>query len=158
MAAPHVAGLVALLISAYPELSGQVDLIRQSIEQSAVHIPSTLCSSSGIPNNVYGWGRIDALAAIEYFYLGLGKAATVETVFPGENITYTLSISHPHGAAADTNIVLTDTIPAGTTFISATAPYSTTGESIVWQFPTLEVSGRRLGWWQVDQGRAGSHQ
>jgi uncharacterized repeat protein (TIGR01451 family) len=71
----------------------------------------------------------------------LDKAASAETVFPGENITYTLSVSHPHGAAADTNVVLTDTIPTGTTFISATAPYTITGETIVWQFPTLEVSG-----------------
>ena len=35
MAAPHVAGLVALLISARPSLAGQVEEIEHLIEHSA---------------------------------------------------------------------------------------------------------------------------
>ena len=65
MAAPHVAGLVALLISAQPALRGQVCEIESIIEQSAVHKAWTGCESSGVPNHAYGWGRIDALAAVE---------------------------------------------------------------------------------------------
>lgn len=64
MASPHVAGMVALLISAQPALRGKVDLIKATIEQNAFHISWTGCSSSGVPNNAYGWGRIDALAAV----------------------------------------------------------------------------------------------
>lgn len=68
MAGPHVAGLVALVISANPNLRGSVDEIRNMIEQSAVHLTSSQgCggdSSTAVPNNVFGWGRIDALAAI----------------------------------------------------------------------------------------------
>jgi len=73
MAGPHVAGLVALLISAHPELKGQVDGIERIIEHTAV--PRTDSQSCGdvpgseIPNNIYGWGRVDALAA-----LGLGDS------------------------------------------------------------------------------------
>ncbi len=63
MAGPHVAGLVALLLSAHPELKGQVDAIERIIEQTAVPCGSPL------PNTAYGWGRIDALAA-----LGLGDS------------------------------------------------------------------------------------
>jgi subtilisin family serine protease len=68
MAGPHVAGLVALLISAHPELKGQVDGIERIIEHTAV--PRTDPQSCGgipgtdIPNNTYGWGRVDALAAL----------------------------------------------------------------------------------------------
>jgi serine protease AprX len=68
MAGPHVAGLVALMISANPNLRGSVDEIRNMIEQSAVRKTTTqLCGSdttSSVPNNVYGWGRIDALTAV----------------------------------------------------------------------------------------------
>lgn len=73
MAAPHVAGIVALLISAHPQLRGHVDQIELLIEQTAVpHTTTQICGSvagSSIPNNTYGWGRADALAA-----LGLGDA------------------------------------------------------------------------------------
>jgi serine protease AprX len=69
MAGPHVAGLVALLLSARPELDGEVEKIESIIEYTAVRkFPTTSCSDTPtqIPNNTYGWGRIDALAAINY--------------------------------------------------------------------------------------------
>lgn len=69
MAGPHVAGLVALLISANPSLSGEVDLIEDIIEQTAVHLTTAqICGGvpgTNIPNNTFGYGRIDALAAVE---------------------------------------------------------------------------------------------
>jgi serine protease AprX len=69
MAGPHVAGLVALVISANPELAGQVDVIEDIIEQTA--IPKTTDQNCGdipgtqVPNHTYGFGRVDALAAVE---------------------------------------------------------------------------------------------
>lgn len=69
MAGPHVAGLVALVISANPDLAGQVDLIEDIIEQTAV--PKTTDQNCGdipgtqVPNHTYGHGRVDALAAVE---------------------------------------------------------------------------------------------
>jgi subtilisin family serine protease len=69
MAGPHVAGLAALLISAHPELAGQVEALEALITQSALPLelqPSETCGgipSSTIPNNTFGWGRIDAWAA-----------------------------------------------------------------------------------------------
>lgn len=68
MAGPHVAGLVALLISANPELAGQVEVIENIIEQTAV--PKFTDENCGgvagteHPNNTYGYGRVDALAAV----------------------------------------------------------------------------------------------
>jgi hypothetical protein len=67
MAGPHVAGLVALLISANPDLAGRVDLIEQIIEETAVplHTDQVCGETDGsvVPNNIYGYGRIDAYAA-----------------------------------------------------------------------------------------------
>jgi subtilisin family serine protease len=77
MAAPHVAGLAALLISANPALRGQVEALETVIEQSALHIVSGECiSEPPYPNNLYGWGRIQALEAyqtiaLEHIFLPL---------------------------------------------------------------------------------------
>ena len=142
MASPHVAGLVALLISAQPALSGQVDEIEFIIEQSALHIPVTDCDSSGVPNNVYGWGRIDALAAFESVQrLALEKTVSASRVEPGDLITYTLTITHVSGLSPTTNVVLTDTIPVGSVFVSATLPYTQTADVIRWDFPSLDALG-----------------
>jgi subtilisin family serine protease len=67
MAAPHVAGAVALLWSAFPPLRGDVDLTESILEQSAApRTTSQLCSDDGqVPNNVYGYGRIDVYAAYQ---------------------------------------------------------------------------------------------
>ena len=68
MAGPHVAGLVALLISANPRLAGLINRLEDIIEQTAVRKTTTegcgLDSPTAVPNNTYGWGRIDALAAV----------------------------------------------------------------------------------------------
>jgi len=69
MAGPHVAGLVALLLSAHPEFRGDVDAIEQLIRQTALPRTSTNQTCGGVlgtavPNNTYGWGRVDALAAL----------------------------------------------------------------------------------------------
>jgi serine protease AprX len=80
MAGPHVAGLVALIISANPTLAGNVDRIEDIIEQSALRKTTTEgCggdSATEVPNNTYGWGRIDALAAVQ---LAASPAATLRS-------------------------------------------------------------------------------
>jgi subtilisin family serine protease len=69
MATPHVAGAIALLISAQPALRGDVDTLQQLLEETALPLTTSQgCggdSSSAVPNNVYGYGRIDVLAAVE---------------------------------------------------------------------------------------------
>ena len=68
MSGPHTAGMVALMISANPNLAGHVEAIESIIEQTAVpKFDEQDCggiSSQQSPNNIYGYGRIDALAAV----------------------------------------------------------------------------------------------
>ena len=64
MATPHIAGAMALLWSAIPSLQNQIDPSRSAINNAAVHINTTQCNSTGVPNNVFGWGRVDILAAV----------------------------------------------------------------------------------------------
>lgn len=69
MAGPHVAGAVALIISANPQLAGEVEIIETILEQTAVpKFTDQLCGvvpGTEHPNNTYGYGRIDALAAVQ---------------------------------------------------------------------------------------------
>jgi serine protease AprX len=67
MAAPHVGGAVLLLWSAFPQLVGDVDATEQLLEKTAVPRTTTdACggdTSTAVPNNTAGYGRIDVAAA-----------------------------------------------------------------------------------------------
>ena len=65
MATPHIAGAMALLWSAHPELQNQIDASRTVLDDTTHFISSTLCGDAGPPNNVFGWGRVDILAAVD---------------------------------------------------------------------------------------------
>lgn len=69
MASPNVAGVAALLLSAAPSLAGQPTAIKAVLTGSATAKTSNQnCGNipgSQSPNNTYGWGRIDALTAIQ---------------------------------------------------------------------------------------------
>ena len=69
MATPHVAGGAAVLLSARPILHRDVAMQRTVLNNSAFHLNSTLCGSSGYPNNTFGYGRLDTLAAYNYLLL-----------------------------------------------------------------------------------------
>ena len=84
MAAPHVAGAAALLWDAAPYLVGEVDLTEWVLRLSARPTFTTQgCggdTATSRPNNVWGWGKLDALAAV---------SATL-SLPPTANLTYTI--------------------------------------------------------------------
>jgi subtilisin family serine protease len=82
MAGPHVAGVVALLWSADSALVGDVDRTETLLAETAQPLtvdavcpdggaePTTVCACGGdlpdsVPNQVYGWGQVDAWAAVQ---------------------------------------------------------------------------------------------
>ncbi|MEZ4771243.1 MAG: S8 family serine peptidase [Caldilineales bacterium] len=69
MAGPHVAGLTALLVSVRPDWAGNVDQLENTINATALQLTTAQeCGGipgSQIPNNTFGYGRIDAYAAYQ---------------------------------------------------------------------------------------------
>jgi serine protease AprX len=108
MAAPHVAGAVALLWSAHPAYKNQITLTEQLLNASAVHLNATACDSAGWPNNVFGYGRLDVLGAVTRVVTATQWARS------GQLVTYSLRITN----TADT----TDTL----SFVSGDSRWPTT--------------------------------
>jgi subtilisin family serine protease len=100
MAAPHVAGAVALLWSAVPALKSQIEATEQLLNDNAFHIASTACSSSGWPNNVYGYGRLDVKAAVDaalpapHYGVTLEPPEITRNGNVGTTVVYTLTLAN----------------------------------------------------------------
>ena len=90
MAGPHVAGGVALLLSAFPSLAGNVDAIESRITSSAkpITLTTATCGSAAgaVPNNVYGYGRLDVGCAVP------AKVSGTTSVCSGSPATLTVDL------------------------------------------------------------------
>jgi uncharacterized repeat protein (TIGR01451 family) len=139
---------VALLLSIRPDQAGQVDWIETAITQSAVPLTSSQnCGAipgDQVPNHTFGWGRIDAYRAMQEVLLTpafeIAKTAPA-SVAPGELITYTLAVTLTGATSPTHNVVVSDTLPAGVTLISASEPYTLTENTVIWEFSSLEAGG-----------------
>ncbi|MEU2614248.1 S8 family serine peptidase [Micromonospora sp. NPDC007271] len=70
MAAPHLAGAVALLWSAAPALVGDVTATRALLNTTAIDKADSQCGGTAANNNVYGEGRLDTLALLDAAPIG----------------------------------------------------------------------------------------
>ncbi|MGR6319832.1 S8 family serine peptidase [Micromonospora soli] len=70
MASPHLAGTVALLWSAAPALVGDVNATRALLDNTAIDKEDLQCGGTADDNNVYGEGRLDALALLNAAPIG----------------------------------------------------------------------------------------
>jgi len=146
MAAPHVAGLVALLISANPSLAGNVEQIESLITQNALaRTTNQKCGSvdgNQIPNNTYGWGRIDAeksVAAAFPYQLQIQKSAPSNSGYyvPGVPLRFTITVTNTNPFSTTNHLIITDSLPIHTDFFSATTPYTRTDNQIQWELDHL---------------------
>jgi uncharacterized repeat protein (TIGR01451 family) len=128
MAGPHVAGLVALLLSAAPGLAGDPNAIEPVITASCVpRTTSQSCNGipgSAIPNNTYGWGRVDALAAANVADVAITQTDSPDPTLPGLSVTYTLTVTNL-GPNSVGGVKVEDDFPQGSVFVSVSTSQGT---------------------------------
>jgi subtilisin family serine protease len=90
VAAPHVAGALALLLSAFPHLSA--DQQEAALESGAIDL-----GAAGLDSG-FGYGRLDALAAYQRIAgtpdFTVGASPSSATVARGEGTTFTVSVEY----------------------------------------------------------------
>ncbi|MFI5846054.1 S8 family serine peptidase [Catenuloplanes sp. NPDC051500] len=107
MAAPHLAGAIALLWSAAPALVGKVAETRALLDGTAADVSNTTCGGTTSDNNVWGEGKLDALALLNAAPIGdTGTLAGTVTgpggaPVAGASVTITGEVSRALTTAAD---------------------------------------------------------
>ncbi|MEU5950096.1 S8 family serine peptidase [Micromonospora sp. NPDC047465] len=162
MAAPHVAGAIALLWSASPSLVGDIPTTRNLLDLTARDTEDLQCGGTPQDNNVYGEGRLDAAAFLANRQVGtVTGTVTQESGGPitGAQLVLTGGSSeHPIQRTAQTGPGGTYRIgmPAGAynvkvtaygfvgdeTTLTITADTATTQNFTLATAPMVTVSGR----------------
>jgi subtilisin family serine protease len=122
MASPHTAGLVALLWSYYPGLVRDIDSTERKLRPAAQIINTTqACGFDGPtshPNNVFGWGRHDAVSA-----LMPANAYTDKSVYSaGEPATLRLSFVNPFASVWTVDLHFGLVLPDGVAALLSSQP------------------------------------
>jgi len=102
VAAPHVAGALALLLQAFPGMSA--DRQAAALENSAADLGAVGADNS------YGDGRLDALAAYQWLgttpdFTSIVSPSSANTA-AGGTVTYTVSVSPVNGFTGDVSLTL----------------------------------------------------
>ncbi len=122
MAAPHAAGVAALMLSVNPTLTP--DQIKQVLQETAVDM-----GDAGY-DSMYGYGQIDAGAALGEIPAGVAvpPVTSLETELvqdlnanglldPGDTLGYTI-VAANSGSTPLANVVISATVPANTTYVA----------------------------------------
>jgi hypothetical protein len=102
VAAPHVAGALALLLQAFPGMSA--DRQAAALENSAIDL-----GTAGADND-YGYGRLDALAAYQWLAttpdFTLSVSPSSASTAAGGAVSYTVSVAPLNGFTGDVSLTL----------------------------------------------------
>ncbi len=142
MAGPHVAGVAALLWGAAPELRGEVAETESILRASARPLASAqTCggvAGSAHPNNVFGYGMIDARAA---YSEALARrpavvAQVVSQVQISEPVTLTIGVANAYSAIIVGSVGVTLSLPPSMTVLDA-AGGVLSPDTLTWTLPAL---------------------
>jgi subtilisin family serine protease len=105
MATPHVAGALALVLSANPALIGDANGIRAVFDLTAIDVSDLTCGGTAGDNNVWGEGRLDAFAAVQSAVAPHGTLQGTITDANTSNpiVNATVSVTGPASRSTTTN-------------------------------------------------------
>jgi uncharacterized repeat protein (TIGR01451 family) len=118
-------------------------------ESAGIRIWATVCPSStgtlineavvksDVPDSTPGNNQAQEITAIDTLAdLRLEKSHSPCSVIAGDILTYSLRVRN-EGPSNAVNVIVTDSLPAGTSFITATRPFTVHSGVITWYTPTL---------------------
>ena len=79
-------------------------------------------------------------AQVSYNPLSFSKTDSADPIASGSNLTYELCYTNSNITDV-TNVVISDDIPTGTTFVSATGPFTFTAPTVTWNIDTVAGVG-----------------
>ncbi|GAB2465244.1 hypothetical protein GCM10027063_03210 [Promicromonospora xylanilytica] len=125
MAAPHLAGAIALLWSAAPALVGDIEGTQALLDETAVDTDDTSCGGTADNNNVWGEGKLDAAALIDAAPIGAtGYVAGTVTDASGAPIAsadVVIDGEHDRNVRTDSDGTFTARVATGDYAVSASA-------------------------------------
>ncbi|MEU4195774.1 S8 family serine peptidase [Kribbella sp. NPDC026611] len=162
MATPHLTATVALLWSASPSLKGDVAATRALLNQTAVDTANDQCGGTAENNNVFGQGRLDALALVAAAPIGdtgtltgTVTAATGGAPLAGASVTVKTAGQPDKVLTTGSNGSFSSVLPAGsydltvasfgyqtqTATVTVTTGQSTTKNFALASSPQVSVGG-----------------
>lgn len=85
--------------------------------------------------------------------IGIEKSCTPQALV-GDTVTYTITVNNPSQVDA-TNVVVTDAIPDGLSYVSSTPAGNAAGQTVTWNVGTLQAAGRSTITVQAKANRTG---
>lgn len=126
--------LLVILFISWFQLQASADFFHSSAGTSDFSTksgPGTDVLSGTTIHSAESKGNFDAVAGLEVF-----KVSNVIIVQAGGEILYTVSVFNG-GPDAATNVTVTDALPVGTSFVSATNGGTFNAGTVTWVFPTI---------------------
>jgi len=81
---------------------------------------------------------------ISFNPLNFTKMDNADPIASGSNLTYMLCYDNTANMTPVSNVVITDDIPAGTTFVSATGPFATTPTTVTWSIASVAAGAAQV--------------
>jgi uncharacterized repeat protein (TIGR01451 family) len=124
-------------ISLVPNVTGDYGVVGCDVDQYVYDHPRGICNAG-----VGGTSGDDPCFTTEVYYplnLNVGDGLTGGCTHRGDSLTYTLSFDNTTNSNPVHSVTLSDTLPQGTEFVSASAGgvYDAASHSVTWQIGTL---------------------